>query len=79
MIGADDTSPAAREAQVLAFRRLSPSERVALACQMSDEARAIAADGFRHRHPGASEAEVERALRRLLLGADLADRIPHPS
>jgi hypothetical protein len=58
---AHDTSVAAREAQVQAFRRLSPAERVAIACQMSDEARQIAADGLRHRHPDMSDAEVPRA------------------
>ena len=54
---------------------MSPADRVALACQMSDEMRAVAADGLRHRRPGASDAEIEIAVRRLLLGADLADRI----
>lgn len=75
MIEERDTSAAAGEAQRAGFRRLSGSERVALALQMSDEARALAADGVRHRHPDASEAEVEGAVRRLMLGDQLADRI----
>jgi hypothetical protein len=75
MFDAGDTSPAAREAQLAVFRSMSASERVALAFQMSEEARAIAADGFRQRHPDASDVEVERAVRRLLLGAELADRV----
>jgi len=70
-----DTSAAAGEAQRAAFRRLSPSERVALAMQMSEEARELAADGLRHRRPGTSEAEIQRALRRLMLGDELADRV----
>jgi len=70
-----DTSAAAGEAQRAAFRRLSPSDRVALAFQMSEEARALAADGLRHRRPKATMAEIERAERRLLLGDDLADRL----
>jgi hypothetical protein len=57
------------------MRRLTPSERGALGLQMSEEARALAADGLRHRRPGASEAEIESALRRLMLGDDLADRL----
>ena len=57
---------------------MSPANRVALACQMSDEMRAVTADGLRDRRPGASDAEIEIAVRRLLLGADLADRIGLP-
>lgn len=77
MIEERDTSAAAGEAQRAAFRLLSPSERVALAFQMSEEARALAADGLRHRRPDASEAEIESALRRLMLGEELADRVDH--
>lgn len=65
VIGARDTSVAAREAQLRAFRRLSPSERMALACQMSEEARRVAVDGLRHRHPEMSGADAEDVLRRL--------------
>jgi hypothetical protein len=57
---------------------MSPSERVALAFQMSEDARALAADGLRHRCPDASEVEIEVALRRLMLGEELADRVDRP-
>lgn len=73
-----DTSAAAGEAQRATFRRLSPADRVALALQMSEEARALAADGLRHRRPDASEAEIQHALRRLTLGDALADRVDRP-
>ena len=69
MIGARDTSVAAREAQLEAFRGLSPAERVAIACQMSEEARRVAADGLQHRHPDMAEAELQDATRRLLRDA----------
>lgn len=75
MIEEHDTSAAAGATQRAAFRRLSPPERAALALQMSEEARALAADGLRHRRPGASPAEIETALRRLMLGEELADRL----
>lgn len=75
MIEERDTSAVAGEAQRAAFRLLSPSERVALAFQMSEEARALAADGLRHRRPDASEAEIQSGLRRLMLGDELADRL----
>jgi hypothetical protein len=45
---------------------------------MSEDARALAADGLRHRCPDASEVEIEVALRRLMLGEELADRVDRP-
>ena len=75
MIEERDTSAAAAKAQRGVFRLLSPSQRVALAFQMSEEARALAADGLRHRRPHASEAEIENAVRRLMLGEELADHV----
>ena len=67
MIRPLDTSLAAHEAQLQVFRRLSPAERVAIACQMSDEIRQVSADGIRHRYPGMTDAEVNTAVRQLLL------------
>jgi hypothetical protein len=42
--------------------------RVALAVQMSEDARAITMAGIRARHPEYAPAEVEHALFRLVLG-----------
>ena len=67
VIRAHDTAVAAQDAQLQVFRRLLPSERVSIACQMSDESRQVSADGFRHRHPDMTEAEVNSAVRQLLL------------
>jgi hypothetical protein len=68
---ARDTQAAAHAAQLRAYRLLGPSARVALAAQMSDDARSTTRSGIRARHPGYSPSEVEFALRRLLLGDDL--------
>lgn len=46
---ARDTSPDAREAQRKVFRRMTGSQRLAMAVRMSEEARALASDGERHR------------------------------
>ena len=73
MVRVSDTSQAARNAQVEFFRRLTPAERVTLACQMSEEVRELAADGVRHRHPEYSEGEVDLAVRDLLLGEEIAE------
>lgn len=49
MSGSRDTSPDALEAQRKAFRRMTGSQRFAMAVRMSDETRALADAGARHR------------------------------
>ncbi len=66
-----DTSIAAARAQADAYRRMGPQRRVQTAAAMSDDARAISAQGIRDRHPAYSESEVRYALNRLILGDDL--------
>jgi hypothetical protein len=73
---ADDTTAAARDAQVAAARRLAPSERLRLAAEMSEDARRIAIDGERRRHPELTEAEARQVVFRRLWGAELAARVP---
>ena len=61
---------------------MRPEERLRLADEMSDEVRSLARSGIRARHVGdASEDEVEAALARILLGADVAAavRARHPA
>jgi len=70
-VRARDTQSGAHEAQMHAYRSLGPSARVALAAQMSDDARSTTRGGIGARHPDYDAAEVEFALRRLLLGDDL--------
>ncbi len=67
----EDTETDAHRAQLRAYRALAPSARVALAAQMSDDARSTTRGGIRARNPDYSASEVELALRRLLLGDDL--------
>jgi predicted Zn-dependent peptidase len=50
---------------------MSPTQRLEAAAQMSDDVRALAAAGIRARQPGLSEAEVQAALVRLLVGGEL--------
>ena len=79
-----DTSLEAHRRQLDICRRMDPARRVELAWRMSEEARAVAAAGIRARHPDYSEAEVRRALARLVLGDALAsiawshDPLPAP-
>jgi hypothetical protein len=67
-----DTDEKARAAQVAVLRQLGPSGRVRVAAEMSEDARRIAFDGERRRHPELSAAEVRRAVLVRLWGADLA-------
>jgi hypothetical protein len=46
-----DTTPKAALVQREIFRRMSPSRRLELACEMSDFLRGIVAEGIRSRHP----------------------------
>ena len=63
-----DTSTAAIQRQRKAFRLMTPEYRLALAAEMSDEIRALAEFGIRHRHPDFSDDEVREALVEILLG-----------
>jgi len=67
-----DTTASARRVQVEAFRQLDGPTRLLMACQMSDDSRAVTLSGIRHRHPDWSEAAIQEELLRLMLGRDLA-------
>ncbi len=73
-----DTSQDALNAQFEVLRELGPERRLRMALGMSDSARQLARAGIRLRHPGYNERQIETAVRRLVLGEDLADRVwPH--
>ncbi|MCH8922311.1 MAG: hypothetical protein IIA67_04060 [Planctomycetes bacterium] len=66
-----DTTAEAHAVQVAAWRKMTPQQRVALACELSDNVRQIAAEGVRRRHPDYSDDEVRLAVIRLTLGEKL--------
>ncbi len=70
-----DTDDRARDAQLSAIRKLSPSERLRLAAEMSEDVRRISIEGERRRHPELTEAEARMAVFRRLWGAELATRV----
>ena len=53
---------------------MTPEQRLALAAEMSDEIRAVAESGIRHRHPAFSDDDVQAALAEILLGREEARR-----
>lgn len=70
-----DTSAAARDAQVQAFRRLDGPTRVRMAFDMSEEARQVTLAGIRHRHPEWTDVAVHQELLRMLLGRERASAV----
>ena len=69
----DDTTPEAEAAaaQIRILRGLSRERRLKLCLEMSEAARELSRCGIRDRHPEYSAAEVEWALRRMVLGDEL--------
>lgn len=67
-----DTTLDARRRELDAYRAMSSEERLRLADQISDDVRALTRAGIRARHPGdVSEDEVDAALARILVGANI--------
>ncbi|HEX5269626.1 MAG TPA: hypothetical protein VFW33_04015 [Gemmataceae bacterium] len=74
LIPADTTLDAWR-VQVEIYRRMPPSRRLELACEMSDTLRRTVAAGVRGRHPDYSEEQVRLAVARLWLGDELFRKV----
>ncbi|HEU4406635.1 MAG TPA: hypothetical protein VFS43_15315 [Polyangiaceae bacterium] len=70
-----DTHPGAHEAQLLAYRRMSPAQKAEIAVRLSVAVRELAAEGIRQRHPEYDERDVRKALVALLYGVDVARRL----
>jgi len=70
-----DTTADARDMQREVYRRLGGAERVAILFRLSALVRETARAGIRSRHPGYHDAQVQMALRRLILGDDLVRKV----
>jgi hypothetical protein len=70
-----DTSTDAARIQLSILRRMTGSERAAMAVEMSVEARALSEAGIRHRRPDWTDQEVPDALLVQILGPELARRV----
>ena len=70
-----DTHPEARLRQRAALSRLTGAERVLLAAEMAEQAKAIAIAGIRARHPNLNPGELHRAWLCLLHGRTAAENI----
>jgi hypothetical protein len=73
-----DTSPEAEQVLLDLLRRAPVHRKLEMLGQMNAAARYLALEGLRARHPGATEAQLQRYLADLLLGPELAARAYGP-
>ena len=73
-----DTEPQAEQVLINLLRRASVVRKLEMLGQMNAAARQMALQGLRVRHPGATEAQLQRYLADLLLGSELAARAYGP-
>ena len=71
----DDTHPAARARQIELLRAAGPARRFAVARSLTRTVGSLSRRALRRRHPGATEAELNRMFVELHYGADLARRL----
>ncbi len=76
-----DTGPEAEQVLIELLRCAPVTRKLEMLGQMNAAARELALQGLRARHPGATEAQLQRCLADLLLGPELAARVygPFPS
>ncbi len=74
-MSASDTEEKARAAQIEALRRLGPSGRSRIAAEMSEDARRIAFEAERRRHPELSPDEARRVVLTRIWGEALAVKV----
>jgi hypothetical protein len=70
-----DTTTAAQNAQLAAWRRLGPEGRIRVAIELSEATRQISIEGMMRRHPEYSFEQARREVLRRLWGDTLVDRI----
>lgn len=74
-MSARDTTDQAAVARTLVYRRMGSVRRVDLGVRLSEDARAIALEAIRRRHPDYDDTQARFALFRLLLGDALFERV----
>lgn len=70
-----DTAPEMEAVRLKCLRRMTPTERLALALEASDWLRHLALSGIRSRHPDATADELDREYARIVLPEPLFRRV----
>lgn len=70
-----DTPPDVEQVQIEGLRRLSPTQRLALAAMLTRSTFALSWQGLYRRHPDMPEDELRILWCRLLYGPELAERV----
>lgn len=70
-----DTHPKMEALQIQLLRQASPTQKMKMLAQLNASARLLALSGLRAQYPQAAEAELQRKLADLLLGAELAHKV----
>jgi hypothetical protein len=70
-----DTTPDAAAVRASVYRHMSSEQRVNIGAQMSEDAREIALEAIRQRHPHYDDNQAKLALFRLLLGDELFSKV----
>lgn len=70
-----DTSSDALEVQLEGLRRMSPQQRIAKMCSLSQRVRNMAFDAIRRRHPKLDEEGVRLLFIELTYGKSIADDV----
>jgi hypothetical protein len=73
-----DTGPEAEQVLINLLRRAPVTRKLEMLGQMNAAARQLALQGLRARHPGATEAQLQRYMADLVLGPELAARAYGP-
>lgn len=73
-----DTSPEAERIQIELLRQMPSWRKMELINQLTQMWYALALTGLRHRHPQASDEELQRRLADRMLGSDLAAQVYGP-
>lgn len=69
-----DTSTEVRDRQIERYRAMTPSERVAIAVEMSEAGRQLALDGIRARNPELDDEQVLDEYIRIIHSDTAAER-----
>ena len=70
-----DTTPEAQAVQLERFRAMTPAERLRAACGLGRQARRMAVDAIRRRHPDCDAGTVRLKLIEIVYGPRLAEDV----